>query len=153
MREMKRFTALLKRIPILSYVLVGLFVIFIIIACVIGIDGDQGVMVGWLGVIMLLAEITRRWRKEWHFLLLIVGAIVFAIILSCISEAVVSPLVERIGGEAALESRGLEIFNLVISSILTLVPITAIVYGILGAITLFIIRLVILCRKRISEKT
>jgi hypothetical protein len=150
---MKRLTALLKRIPILSYVLVGLFVILIIIACIIGIDSDRGVLVGWLGVIMLLVEITRRWRKEWHFLLLVVGAIVFSIILSCLSEAVINPIVERIGGEAALESRGLEIFHQIIASILTLVPITAIIYGILGAITLFIVRLIIICRKRISEKT
>jgi hypothetical protein len=150
---MKRLTALLKRIPILSYALVGLFVILIIIACIIGIDSDRGVLVGWLGVIMLLVEITRRWRKEWHFLLLVVGAIVFSIILSCLSEAVINPIVERIGGEAALESRGLEIFHQIIASILTLVPITAIIYGILGAITLFIVRLIIICRKRISEKT
>jgi hypothetical protein len=150
---MKRFTALLKRIPILSYVLVGLFVVLIIIACFIGIDSDQGVLVGWLGVIFLLAEVTRRWRKEWHFLLLIVGAIVFSIILSGLSEAVVYPLVEKIGGEAGLQSRGLEIFHQAIASILVLVPIIAIIYGILGAVTLFILRLIILCRKKISEKT
>ena len=150
---MKKFTALLKRIPVLSYVLVGLFIIFIIIGCIIGIDSDQGVLVGWLGVIALLTELTRRWRKEWHFLLLILGAIVFCIILSFISEAVVIPIVERIGGEAALQSRGLEIFHQIIASILTLVPIIAIIYGILGAITLFILRLIILWRKRFSEKT
>ena len=150
---MKKFTALLKRIPVLSYVLVGLFIIFIIIGCIIGIDSDQGVLVGWLGVIALLTELTRRWRKEWHFLLLILGAIAFCIILSFISEAVVIPIVERIGGEAALQSQGLEIFHQIIASILTLVPIIAIIYGILGAITLFILRLIILCRKRFSEKT
>ena len=150
---MKKFTALLKRIPVLSYVLVGLFIVFTIIGCIIGIDSDQGVLVGWLGVIALLTELTRRWRKEWHFLLLILGAIAFCIILSFISEAVVIPIVERIGGEAALQSKGLEIFHQIIASILTLGPIIAIIYGILGAITLFILRLIILCRKRFSEKT
>ena len=150
---MKRFTAFLKRIPILSYILVGLFAIFIIIGCIIGIESDQGVLVGWLGIIALLTEITRRWRKEWHFLLLIVGAIAFSIILSGFSEAVVNPIVERIGGEAALQSRGMEIFHQIIASILTLAPVIAIIYGILGAITLFILRLIILCRKRFSEKT
>ncbi|MBN1161586.1 MAG: hypothetical protein JXA17_06555 [Dehalococcoidales bacterium] len=150
---MKKLTALLKRIPVLSYVLVGLFIILIIIACIIGIDTDRGVLVGWLGVIFLLTEITRRWRKEWHFLLLVVGAIVFSIILSCFSEAVVYPLVEKAGGEAALQSRGLEIFHQIVASTLTLVPVIAIIYGILGAITLFVLRLIILCRKRFSEKT
>jgi hypothetical protein len=137
----------------LSYILVGLFIVFIIIGCIIGIETDQGVLVGWLGIIALLTEITRRWRKEWHFLLLILGAIVFCIILSCLSEAIVNPIVERIGGEAALQSRGLEIFHQIVASILTLLPIIAIIYGILGAITLFILRLIILCRKRFSEKT
>jgi hypothetical protein len=98
-------------------------------------------------------EITRRWRKEWHFLLLIVGALLLALILSFLHEVVVYPLVEKIGGEAGLQSKGLEIFHDVINAILTLVPVIAIIYGIIGAITLFILRLVILCRKKISEKT
>jgi len=137
----------------LSYILVGLFIIFIIIGCIIGIESDRGVLVGWLGIIALLTEITRRWRKEWHFLLLIVGAFAFSIILSGFSEGVVNPIVERAGGEAALQSRGLEIFHQIIASILTLVTVIAIIYGILGAITLFILRLILLCRKRFSEKT
>lgn len=150
---MKRLKTLLKRIPILSYVLVGLFIVFIIIASVIGIETDRGVLVGWLGIVFLLVEITRRWNKEWHFLLLIAGAIVLSIILSFLHEAVVYPLVEKIGGEAGLQSRGLEIFHDVIASILTLVPVIAIIYGILGAMTLFVLRLIIICRKKFFEKT
>lgn len=150
---MKKFKDLLKRIPIASYVLVGIFIILMIIAVVIGIDTDQGVLVGFLAVTILLMEITRRWRKEWHFLLLIVGALLLAFILSFLHEVVVYPLVEKIGGESALQSKGLEIFHDIIAAILTLVPVIAIIYGIIGAITLFILRLVILCRKKISEKT
>jgi hypothetical protein len=150
---MKRLKALLKRIPTLSYVLVGVFIVLMIIAVVIGIDTDRGVLVGFLAVIILLVEITRRWRKEWQFLLLIVGAIIFSIILSFLHEAVVYPLVEKIGGESALQSKGLEIFHDIVTAILTLVPAMAIIYGIIGAITLFILRMVTLCRKKISEKT
>jgi hypothetical protein len=150
---MKRLKALLKRIPTLSYVLVGVFIVLMTIAVVIGIDTDRGVLVGFLAVIILLVEITRRWRKEWQFLLLIVGAIIFSIILSFLHEAVVYPLVEKIGGESALQSKGLEIFHDIVTAILTLVPAMAIIYGIIGAITLFILRMVTLCRKKISEKT
>ena len=150
---MKRLKALLKRIPILSYIIVGIFVILIIIAVVIGIDTDQGVLVGFLAFIILLMEITRRWSKEWHFLLLIVGALALAFFLSFLHEVVVYPLVEIIGGESALQSKGLEIFHDIIVAILTIVTPMAIIYGIIGAITLFILRLVMLCRKRITDKT
>ena len=149
---MKRFLTTLKRIPVLSYVLVGIFIILMIIASIIGIDSDRGVLVGWLGIIILLTEITRRWRKEWHFLLLIVGAIVLSIFLSFLHEVVVYPLVEKIGGASALQSQGLVIFHAIIKNILVLVTPMAIIYGIIGAITLFIIRIILLCRNKTSEK-
>ena len=142
----------MKRIPVLSYVLVGIFIILMIISSIIGIDSDRGVLVGWLGMIILLTEITRRWRKEWHFLLLIAGAFVLAIFLSFLHEVVVYPLVEKIGGASALQSQGLEIFHAIIKNILVLVTPMAIIYGIIGAITLFIIRIILLCRKKTSEK-
>ncbi len=150
---MKRFLTVWKRIPILSYILIGIFIILMTIASIIGIDSDRGVLVGWLGIIILLTEITRRWRKEWHFLLLIAGAFVFSVLLSGLYEAVIYPLVEKIGGASALQSRGLEIFHAIIADILTLVPPMAIIYGIIGTITLFVIRLILLCRKKLSEKT
>lgn len=150
---MKRLLAALKRIPVLSYILVGIFIVLMIIAGIIGIDGDRGVLVGWLGVIVLLAEITRRWRKEWHFLLLIAGAFVLAIILSFLHEVVVYPLVGKIGGASALQSQGLAIFHAIIKNFLVLFTPMAIIYGIIGTITIFIVRLILLCRKNISEKT
>ena len=142
----------MKRIPVLSYVLVGIFIILMIISSIIGIDSDRGVLVGWLGMIILLTEITRRWRKEWHFLLLIAGAFVLAIFLSFLHEVVVYPLVEKIGGASALQSQGLEIFHAIIKNILVLVTPMAIIYGIIGAITLFIVRLILLCRKKYQKK-
>ncbi|OGN90506.1 MAG: hypothetical protein A2Z70_01165 [Chloroflexi bacterium RBG_13_48_17] len=150
---MKRLLATLKRIPVLSYALVGAAVIIIIIAAIIGIDSDRGVLVGWIGIILLLTELTRRWRKEWHFLLLVAGAFIGAIILSGLYEAAIYPLVEKIGGASAVQSRGLEIFHDILTDILLLVTPMAIIYGILGAITLFALRLIIICRKRLSEKT
>ena len=150
---MKRLLATLKRIPVLSYALVGAAVIIIIIAAIIGIDSDRGVLVGWIGIILLLTELTRRWRKEWHFLLLVAGAFIGAIILSGLYEAAIYPLVEKIGGASAVQSRGLEIFHDILTDILLLVTPIAIIYGILGAITLFTLRLIIICRKRLSEKT
>ena len=150
---MKRLLSLLKRVPVLSYVLVGVFVVLIIIAVIIGIDSDRGVLVGFLGVIILLTEITRRWRKEWQFLVLIAGAFIGAIILSGLYEAVIYPLVDKIGGASAVQSRGLEIFHDIITDILLLVTPMAIIYGIIGALTLSVLRLITICRKKLTEKT
>jgi multisubunit Na+/H+ antiporter MnhE subunit len=102
--------------------------------------------VGWLGIIMLLIEITRRWQKEWQFLLLIVGAIIGAIILSGLHEIIV-------GSDSIIQNWWLNFFHALITDIILLFTPMAIIYGIIGVITLLIIRLVTLRRKRVSEKT
>jgi uncharacterized membrane protein len=86
---MKISSKIWKRIPILTIVLLAIFIILIAIALSIGIDSDRGVLVGWLGIIVLLTEITRRWRKEWQFLALIAGAILGSILLSGLHELVI----------------------------------------------------------------
>jgi len=143
---MKRLLAAWQRIPILSYVLVGAFIALMIIALFIGIDSDRGVLVGWLGIIILLTEITRRWRKEWQFLLLIAGAIIGAIILSALHEVVVD-------SNSTLQNWWQNSFHAIVTDIILLFTPMAIIYGIIGAVTLFIVRLIMLCRKKISEKT
>jgi hypothetical protein len=143
---MKITLAAWKRIPILTLVLLAMFVALIIVALIIGIDSDRGVLVGWLGIIMLLIEITRRWQKEWQFLLLIVGAIIGAIILSGLHEIIV-------GSDSIIQNWWLNFFHALITDIILLFTPMAIIYGIIGVITLLIIRLVTLRRKRVSEKT
>jgi hypothetical protein len=145
---MKRILSALKRIPMLTRILLTTFCVVMIIAIIIGIDNDRGILMGWLATTVLLIEISRRWRKEWQFLLLSVGAVVGAIFLSFLHEAVVYPLVERIGGAGALQSRGLEIFHFIITDIILLFTPMGIIIGIIGAITLFFIRLIMLGRKK-----
>ena len=143
---MKRLLTALQRIPILSYVLIALFLILLIVGLIIGIDSDRGVLVGWLGILFLLTEMTRRWHKEWQFLLLIVGTILGVIILSGLHELIV-------GSDSAPISWGTNTIHAIIKDIIVLFGPMAIIYGIIGAITIFIIRLITLCRKKISEKT
>lgn len=145
---MKRILSALKRIPMLTRILLAAFCVLMIIAVIIGIDNDRGILMGWLATTVLLIEITRRWRKEWHFLLLSVGVVVGAIFLSFLHEAVVYPLVEKIGGASALQSRGLEIFHFIITDLILLFTPMGIIIGIIGAITLFFIRLIMLGRKK-----
>ncbi|MGD0780872.1 MAG: hypothetical protein ABR954_08905 [Dehalococcoidales bacterium] len=134
-----------KRIPILNLVLLTVFIVLIIIASIIGIDSDRGVLVAWLGVIILLAGITRRWRKEWQYLLLIAGAIIGSIILSALHDVIV-------GSDSIPQNFWLNFFHALITDTILFFTPVAIIYGIIGSITLLIIRLVTLRRKKLSEK-
>jgi hypothetical protein len=145
---MKRILSALKRIPMLTRILLAAFCVLAIIAIIIGIDNDRGILMGWLATTVLLIEITRRWRKEWHFLLLSVGVVVGAIFLSFLQEAVVNPLVEKIGGAGALQSQGLDIYHFINKDIILLFTPMGIIIGIIGAITIFFIRLIMLGRKK-----
>jgi hypothetical protein len=134
-----------KRVPILNLVLLTVFIVLIIIASIIGIDSDRGVLVAWLAVIILLAGITRRWRKEWQYLLLIAGAIIGSIILSALHDVIV-------GSDSIPQNWWLNFFHALITDTILFFTPVAIIYGIIGSITLLIIRLVTLRRKKLSEK-
>ncbi len=148
---MKTILAKLRSVSPLTWVILGVFIVLMIIALIIGIDSDRGVLMGWLANIVLLIEVTRRWRKDWQFLLLAAGAFLGAILLSGLYEAVIYPLVDKIGGAAAVNSSGMSGFHAVVSDFLLLfVPMTF-TFGIMGAVTLFIVRLATLRRKKASE--
>jgi hypothetical protein len=143
---MKITLAAFKKIPVLTVVLLTLFIAVIIIALFIGIDSDRGVLVGWLGVVILLTEMTRRWRKEWQFLLLIAGAILGAILLSGLHEAV-------IGSGSIPQNWWANAFHATITDIILLFVPMAVIYGLLATITVFVIRMVTLRKKKVSERT
>ena len=145
---MKKILSALKRIPMLTRITLTAFVLLAILAGIIGLDHDHGILMGFLATTVLIIEITRRWRQEWQFLLLSVGSVIGAIILSCLYEVVISPLVEKIGGASALQSRGMDIFHSIISKLILLVTPMAIIIGIIGAIAMFILRLIMLGRKK-----
>jgi len=143
---MKISSKIWKRIPILTLVLLTIFIVLIVIALIIGVDSDRGVLVGWLGMIVLLTEITRRWRKEWQFLALIAGAILGSILLSGLHELV-------IGSDSVVQGWWPNFFHALISDTILLFTPMTIIYGLLATVTIFIIRLVTLRRKKESEKT
>jgi hypothetical protein len=142
---MKALLAIWKRISVLTLVLLAIFIVLMAVALHIGIDSDRGVLVAWLGVIILLAGITRRWRKEWQYLLLIAGAIIGSIILSALHDVIV-------GSDSIPQNFWLNFFHALITDTILLFTPVAIIYGIIGSITLLIIRLVTLRRRKISEK-
>ena len=135
-----------KRISPLTIALLAIFIVLMAIGFVIGIDSDRGVLVAWLGVIILLTELTRRWRKEWQFLLLITGAFLGSILLSGLHQLVF------INSDTITGWWPNFFHALITDSLLLFVPM-AIIYGLLATITLFIIRMVTLRKKKESENT
>lgn len=146
MKQMKFSFKAWKRISPLTIVLLAIFIILVAIGFVIGIDSDRGVLVAWLGIILLLTEITRRWRKEWQFLLLIAGAFFGSILLSGLHQLVFS-------SNDIITGWWPNFFHALITDIILLFTPMAIIYGILATITLLIIRLVTLRKKKESENT
>lgn len=133
-----------KRLPILTISLLALYIILLAISFSIGYDTDRGVLVGWLGIIILLTEITRRWRKEWQFIVLMAGSFLGCILLGGLHELL-------IGTPNIIEGWWANVFHGFIKYIILHFTPMTIIYGILATITLLIIRLVTLRRKKESE--
>ncbi|MDD5338846.1 MAG: hypothetical protein PHG35_05500 [Dehalococcoidales bacterium] len=133
-----------KRIPLLTLALLALYLILLAISFSIGYDSDRGVLVGWLGIIILLTEVTRRWRKEWQFIALIAGAFLGSILVSGLHELL-------IGTPNIIEGWWPNVFHGFVTYICLHFTPMAIIYGLLATITLLIIRLVTLRRKKEPE--
>ena len=127
-----------------------------LVICVIfvGLDNPTGIILGWLATAVLMTELTRRWRNIRNFLILGVASFVGAIFLSFLHEVVVYPLAGIIGGAGALQSRALGVFHEAISLIILFFTPVDVFIGIVGAITLVILRLITLLNKRsVSSNT
>jgi FtsH-binding integral membrane protein len=139
---MMKKPSIFSRIPVLTRILLAVFLLLAISLVFIGMDNETGVIVGWLAAAVLLAELTRRWRKPLYFFILGIASFAGVIFLAFLHEEVVYPLVDWLGGTGAIQSLPLKIFHEVISFIILFFGPTGIVIGILGAAVLLIIRLV-----------
>ena len=137
----------LKNSRLATRVLLALFAALVICVIFIGLDNPTGIILGWLATAILLAELTRRWRKIRYFLILLFASFIGAIILSFLYVEVAYPLAEWFGGINAAQSTPWRIFHVIISNIILLVTPVGIFIGIVGSIWLVILRLVAL-RKR-----
>jgi hypothetical protein len=152
--KIKAKLSALIRIPRVTRILLAVFCVLVICVVFIGLDNAPGIILGWLATAVLLTELTRRWRKVRNFLILGFASFVGAIFLSFLHEVVVYPLAGIIGGAGALQSRALGVFHEAISLIILFFSPVGIFIGILGAITLVILRLIMLLNKRsVSSNT
>ncbi|OGO00708.1 MAG: hypothetical protein A2Y90_03095 [Chloroflexi bacterium RBG_13_52_12] len=142
MPEMKEKRRLISRIPVLTRLLLSLFLLLVISVIFFGLDNELGIVLGWGATVTLLVELTRRWRKIWYFLLLVVGTFSGTIFLSFLHEEIVYPLVRWLGGDAALQSRALGVFHEAVSLIILFFGPMGILVGIMGAAILLVAQLV-----------
>jgi hypothetical protein len=154
MMKIKAKLSALIRIPKLTRLLLAVFCVLVISVVFVGLDNAPGIVLGWLATAALLTELTRRWRKVRNFLILGFASFVGAIFLSFLHEVVVYPLAGIIGGASALQSRSLGVFHEAVSLIILFFTPVGIFFGIMGAITLVISRLIMLwSKKSVSSNT
>jgi len=146
--KMKAKLVALFRLSRVTRILLALFCGLVISVVFIGLDNAPGIILGWLATTALIAELTRRWRKARNFLILGFASFTGAILLSFLHEVIIYPLVGFIGGDAALQSRALDVFHEAISILILFVTPVGIFIGVVGAVVLVILRLIGLWSKR-----
>ena len=131
----------IKNIPLLTRILLALFLIFTIAVVIIGLDDVPGFFLGIAAATTITVELTRRWRSIRKFIFLAVGTFFIALTISGLYMELAEPLALHIGGPGALESSGWQIFSVILSDIMLLFGTGCIVVGWCGALVLSIIKL------------
>lgn len=121
-----------------SLILAALLIIAVVF---IGLH-DIGMILGYLATLIIMVELTRRWRKIRNFIILLVASFFGIILLAFLHEEVVGPLVRLMLGAGALESLGFRIFSDAVSLIMIFVGAMGLIIGLAGTIILGILRLV-----------
>lgn len=135
---MKRVT--LKSVPLLTRILLALFLALAITVVFLGLDNAAGIITGMIAASMLVIEFTRRWRSIRKFIYLAVGTFVVAVVISGLYMELAGPLALRIGGPDALQGSAWQVFSIILSDTMLLVGPGCIVIGWAGAIVLSTIR-------------
>ena len=130
---MKKLLDKIKKYSLATQILTGFFLFFIIILIVSGLDNVIGLMAGIIAAMICLIEITRRWRHAWSFLLLAIGTILGAILISGIHVEIIYRLAVYLGGETFLDSLAWHIYSAVIKYGLLFIGPAGIVVGLGGA--------------------
>jgi len=131
----------LKKIPLLTRILLLLSLACVIAVVVVGLEDVKGIILGMAAAILVTLEWTRRWHSIRKFVFLAVGTFLVALILSGLYMELANPLALRIGGPGALENAAWQIFSIILSDTMLLVGPGCIVIGAAGTIILSILRL------------
>jgi hypothetical protein len=130
-----------------SLIIAGVLVIVIIF---VGLH-DLGMVLGYVATIIVMLDLTRRWRKPLNFIILAVASFFVLVFLAFLHEVVVIPLVTYLLGEGALSSPGLRIFSDTVSLIMLFICPMGVFIGFFGALISGVFHLVTLLRRRKTE--
>jgi hypothetical protein len=152
-QNVKQKLSRLRNFRLATRVLLALFAALIICVIFIGLDNSTGIILGWLAAVALIMSMAHKWRKIWHFLVLLAVSFIGAIILSALYMEVALPLAGWFGGVNAPQSVAWRVFHVVVSDVILLFTPMGIIIGIVGTIWLGILRLVTLRDRRRQSGT
>jgi hypothetical protein len=127
------------------------FLILIFAAILLGLNNPTGIIVGWLAVSVWIIGLAHKWWTPWFFLILLVGSVIGAIILSFFYMVVAMNLAEWLGGANATESATWHVFHMVISNLILLVVPMGLLFGVTGFIGLGAFRLFRFVRRKLTS--
>lgn len=112
---------------------------------------DTGLILGILAAMVILIGLTYRWRRTRNFIILFFSSFFGIILLAFLDEEVVKPFVHLIGGAGAVNGRGFEVFNQIVSLFMLFFGTAGLIVGFFGTIIVGILRLLGLRNKRRTE--
>jgi hypothetical protein len=153
MQKIKEWFSSLGRVCRRSRISLIIAVVLILGVIIFGLH-DVGIVLGILAAIVILVELTRRWRKIRNFIMLFVASFLGMILLSFLDVEVAKPLFRFLGGFGAENGAGFQVFNQVVSLIILFFGVAGLLTGFWGAAILCIWRVVLLIKRRkIESKT
>jgi hypothetical protein len=127
----------------IALIIAGLLAIGVVFA---GLH-DVGIVLGILAAMVIVFEVTRRWRRIRNYIILFFASILGIIFLAFLDEGMVKPVVRFLGGTGAVNSAGFEVFNQIISLIILFFGVACLLTGVFGTIVLGVWRLARLRKK------
>jgi hypothetical protein len=130
------------------------FLILVIGVIFVGLNDLPGYILGYLATAVLFIMATRTWHTIKQFLILFAVSLIGIIFLSFFYVEVVCRLAVMVEGDGALQGAPLRFIEVIFTYIILFAGATGMLYGIAGAITLSIFRLInLISHKNITENT
>jgi hypothetical protein len=127
--------------------LFALFCALVISVLFVGLDNGTGYVLAYLASLVLFFIWTCSWRSIKRFAIMFIVSLVGIFFLSFLYVEVISRLAIMVGGFDALSSTAFRVIELVITYVIMFAGPIGLFYGIVGALTLGIIRLTAMRRR------
>ena len=123
--------------------LLMMFCVLVISVLFVGLDDVPGYILGYLATTVLFSIVTRNWRTVRRFLILFSVSLIGIIFLSFLHVEVICRIAVMVAGVSVLQSPLLGIIEMIITYVILFAGLVGMFVGIVGVITLGIIRLTV----------